>query len=103
MVLRADGFDWDKGNRGKCEKHGISVSSIEDLFTRPLAILPDAGHSHSEHRFRAIARTEKGRAVFIVFTLRRKSEEVLIRPISARYMHQKELEAYEKENPHLQE
>jgi hypothetical protein len=43
----------------------------------------------------------KGRGVFIVFTLRRKGDEVLIRPISARYMHKKEIEAYEEENPDL--
>jgi uncharacterized protein len=41
--------------------------------------------------------------VFIVFTFRRKGDEVLIRPISARYMHRKEVEAYEKENPDLQD
>lgn len=101
MSLHANGFDWDKGNRPKCEKHGISVSAIENLFTRPLAILPDAAHSQGECRFRAIGRTEKGRGVFIVFTFRRKGGEVLIRPIGARYMHKKEIEAYEKENPDL--
>ena len=101
MTLRANGFDWDEGNRAKCEKHGLSVSTIEDLFARPLAILPDAAHSQSENRFRAIGRTDKGRAVFIVFTFRRKGDEVLIRPVSARYMHKKEIEAYEKENPNL--
>jgi hypothetical protein len=84
MTLHANGFDWDKDNRVKCEKHGLSVSAIERLFTRPLAILPDAAHSQSERRFRAIGRTEKRRGVFIVFTLRRKGGEVLIRPISAR-------------------
>lgn len=103
MALHANGFDWDKGNRAKCEKHGLSISVIEDLFARPLAILPDPSHSESERRFRAIGRTEKGRGVFIVFTLRRKGDEVRIRPISARYMHKKETEAYEKENPNLQE
>ena len=66
-----------------------------------LAILPDAAHAQSERRFRAIGRTEKGRSVFIVFTLRHKGDETLIRPISARYMHKKEIEAYEKENPDL--
>jgi uncharacterized protein len=101
MALHANGFDWDKGNCAKCEKHGLSRSAIESLFTRPLAILPDSARSHSERRFRAIGRTEKGRGVFIVFTLRRKGDEVLIRPISARYMHKKEIEAYEKENPDL--
>lgn len=101
MAVQANGFDWDKGNRGKCEKHGLSVFAIEDLFTRPLAILPDSTHSYSERRFRAICRTENGRGVFIVFTLRRKGDEMLIRPISARYMHKKEIEVYEEENPNL--
>jgi len=50
---------------------------------------------------RAIGRTDKGRGVFIIFTLRRRGDELLIRPISVRYMHKKEIEAYEKENPDL--
>jgi uncharacterized DUF497 family protein len=91
----------DYGFRGECEKHGLSVAAIEGLFARQLAILPDAAHSQSERRFRAIGRTEKGRGVFIVFTLRRNGDEILIRPVSARYMHQEEIEAYENENPGL--
>ncbi len=101
MALQVNGFDWDKGNRAKCEKHGLSTGVIESLFTRPLAILPDPSHSQRERRLRAIGRTDKGRGVFIVFTLRRKGDALLIRPISARYMHKKEIEAYEKENPDL--
>jgi hypothetical protein len=31
MTLQANGFDWDKGNRAKCEKHGLSTSVIESL------------------------------------------------------------------------
>ena len=101
VISEANGFDWDRGNRAKCEKHGLSVEAVESLFVRPLAILPDAAHSLREKRFRAIGRTERGRGVFIIFTLRRKNDELLIRPISARYMHKKEIEAYEKENPEL--
>ena len=101
MTLEANGFDWDRGNRAKCEKHGLSIAAIESLFASPLAILPDAAHSQRENRFRAIGRTEKGRGVFIIFALRRKGDKLLIRPISARYMHKKEIEAYEKENPDL--
>jgi uncharacterized DUF497 family protein len=97
--VQANGFDWDKGNRTKCEKHGLSSSVIEGLFNRPLAVLPDSAHSQGERRFRAVGRTDKGRGVFIVFTLRRNGDELLIRPISARYMHKKEIDAYEKENP----
>ena len=48
-----------------------------------------------------MGRTDKGRGVFIVFRLRRNGDELLIRPISARYMHKKEIDAYEKENPDL--
>ncbi len=101
MNLQANGFDWDRGNRAKCEKHGLSAGVIEELFARPLAILADAGHSQRESRFRAIGRTEKGRGVFIVFTLRHKEDELLIRPISARYMHKREIDAFEKENSEL--
>jgi uncharacterized DUF497 family protein len=101
MILQANGFEWDRGNRAKCAKHGLSVAVIKGLFARPLAILPDAAHSQRENRFRAIGRTEKGRGMFIIFTLRRKGDELLIRPISARYMHKKEIDAFEKENPGL--
>jgi len=48
MTLQANGFDWDRGNRAKCEKPGLSVAVIEGLFARPLAILPDAAHSQQE-------------------------------------------------------
>jgi uncharacterized DUF497 family protein len=41
--------------------------------------------------------------MFVVFTLRVKRGETLIRPISARYMHGKEIEGYEKESPDIQD
>ena len=69
---------------------------IESLFYRPISVLPDPNHSHAEERFRAIGRTVRGRHVFVVFTLRLRDGDVFIRPISARYMHQKEVEHYEK-------
>ena len=90
------GFDWDDGNRTKCRKHGVSIPAIEDQFRRGLTILPDAAHSQAEQRFRGIGRTENGRAIFVVFTIRRRGGDVLIRPISARYMHKKEAEHYAK-------
>lgn len=103
VTVQANGFDWDQGNRSKCQKHGLSIAAIESLFTRPIAIFPDERHSRKEKRYRAVGQTSAGRYVFIVFTLRRKESGVLIRPISARYMHKKEVTAYEKENPDLQE
>jgi uncharacterized protein len=99
MVLQFDGFDWDRGNRAKCQKHGLSIALIESLFARPLAIIPSAADSQEERRFCAVGQTGNDRRVFLVFTLRRKDDKQLIRPISARYMHKKEIESYEKENP----
>jgi len=34
----------------------------------------------------------------VTFTLRTKDKRRLIRPVTARYMHAKEIEAYEKES-----
>jgi uncharacterized protein len=94
-----DGFDWDSGNRGKCQKHGVSLAEIERLFERTAIVGPDVSHSGGEHRFRAVGTTAKGRRVFLVFTWRTKDGKRLLRPISARYMHKKEVVAHEKEIP----
>jgi uncharacterized DUF497 family protein len=97
MALVVDGFDWDRGNRNKCQKHGVSIAVIESLFHGPIAVLPDPEHSAREERFKAIGRADDGRGVLIAFTLREHDGETLIRPISARYMRRKETEYYEKE------
>ena len=50
-----------------------------------------------EPRMRAIGRTEAGRHVFLVFMFRTISGQTRLRPISARYMHQKEIDHYEQQ------
>jgi uncharacterized DUF497 family protein len=75
----------------------VSLTEVDELFRRPIAILPDLKHSRTEERFKAIGTTSTGRYVFLVFTLRRRGGEMLIRPVSARYMHRKEIAHYEKE------
>lgn len=97
MAMLFEGFDWDQGNRAKCQKHGVSLVEIERLFDRPLRIEPDPAHSAREERFKAIGTTSTGRHVFLVFTLRRHGAETLIRPISARFMHRKEVQHYEEQ------
>ncbi len=91
------GFDWDAGNREKCRKHGVSLAAVETLFHRPIALYRDAAHSRDEERFKAIGKTDAGRSVVIVFTLRQRAGESFVRPISARYMHAKEIANYEEE------
>lgn len=100
--MDVSGFEWDKGNAAKCRKHGVSPEEIEEVFARPVTILPDHAHSLTEERLRAVGRTAANRYVFVVFTIRERQDGGrYIRPISARYMHQKEVESYEKENPDL--
>ena len=97
--MRVDGFDWDPGNIEKCEKHGLAREDIEDFFYQDnIYVAPDIEHSITESRFFAIGRLLKsGRAVIVVFTIRDKEGKKLIRPISARFMHKKEVNRYEKE------
>lgn len=95
--MRVAGFDWDSGNRLKCQRHGVSIAEIEDMFHRQIAIFPDLLHSKSEERFKAIGKTKQGRGIFAVFAIRNRGGRNLIRPISARYMRSKEMEHYEKE------
>ena len=94
--MKVSGFNWDSGNVGKCNKHGISCAAIEDLFYREIWIGPDLKHSKQEERYLAIGRAANGRPVIVAFALRENSGECFIRPISARYMHKKELERYEE-------
>jgi uncharacterized DUF497 family protein len=61
----------------------------------------DPKHSKREERHWAIGKTEIGRWLFLVFTLRERDGKQYIRPISARYMHRKEIKHYEEENPEL--
>ena len=100
--LAVAGFDWDEGNLAKCVKHGVAVEEIEALFRAGPAVAPDMAHSAAEDRLIAVGRTAQGRALFVAFTLREKQGHRLIRSVSARYMHKKEIEAYEKEGSKTQ-
>ena len=93
------GFDWDQGNWPKCGRHGVKKNEIEALFKTGPAVSPTHGGVHGEIRQLAIGRTPTGRWLFVAFTFRRRrrGRRRLIRPISARYMHPKEVEHYEKQ------
>lgn len=96
--MRVSGFDWDIGNIEKCQKHGMRLSEIEELFMRSPAVMTNDRHNTSEARLQAIGRTKSGRYGFVVFTFRSKGGKLFIRPISARFMHNKEIEYYERQN-----
>jgi uncharacterized DUF497 family protein len=100
MTPKVAGFDWDTGNEEKCRKHGVSRAEIEELFQGTMMVLRDERHSTAaEERHLAIGKTKQGRHVLVAFTLRKRLGRTLIRPISARYMHKKEIAHFEKANP----
>jgi uncharacterized DUF497 family protein len=95
MGIIVEGFDWDEGNVTKCQKHGVTLEEIEEFFQAQIYVAPDLKHSQDEERFLAVGRLPSGRPMFVAFTFRNK----LIRPISARYMHEKEAKQYEQISP----
>ena len=93
--MKIAGFDWDDGNWPKCGKHGVRLEEIEQVLLGNPAVMPDP--HPDEPRLRAIGRTKAGRFVFLVFMLRQDDVQTLLRPISARFMHQKEIDHYENQ------
>ncbi len=89
------GFDWDQDNRTHCRKHGVSIAEIEALLRDDPRVASDLKHAHFEDRLIAVGRTEKGRPLFVAFTIRERFGQQMIRPVSARYMHAKEIKSYE--------
>ena len=92
-----DGIDWDGGNGEKCQKHGVSIREIEEVFDNEPMVLLNQKHDSEETRYHAVGKSREGRYIFIVFTERQRGGEVFIRPISARYMHKKEVVHYERQ------
>ena len=94
--MKIAGFDWDEGNREKCQKHGVTIAEIEGLFAGELLVAPDMAHSASEERWIAVGRGWAKRAMFVAFTLRELDERTFVRPVSARFMHKKEADRYDQ-------
>lgn len=97
--MKFDGFDWDQGNIEKCRRHGLTLAEIESVFDGAVIILPDLDHSELENRLRGIGVTVTGRSAFVVFTMRNGK----LRPLSARFMHRREVDRYEKDNSDIRE
>ncbi len=89
-----EGFEWDAGNIGKSwGKHGVQPLEAEQIFAHvPLLIHTDTKHSQEETRYFALGRTDNGKGLCVVFTMRDRK----LRVISARPMSRKERSIYEK-------
>jgi uncharacterized DUF497 family protein len=87
-------FEWNRGNLNKSRhKHNVFKDEAESVFlNKDSVVLPDQEHSLTEERFVIIGKSNNERHLFISFTLRKNK----VRIISARRMHKKEVEKYEK-------
>ena len=92
-------FDWDEGNSNKnWERHGVTQREAEQaFFDEHKFATNDTIHSETEKRFVLIAKTKRGRLLYIVYTMREKDHNKKVRIISARDMSKKkEVAIYEK-------
>jgi uncharacterized DUF497 family protein len=89
-------FEWDRGNEQKnWLKHKVTGEEAEEAFDdERRLILEDIKHSEKEARYVLIGTTEKGRMLFVVYTLR--NDNTTVRIISARDVNRKEVQFYEK-------
>jgi uncharacterized DUF497 family protein len=102
LLEGCEGFDWDEGNLHKNrDRHGVEFWECEEIFfNRPLVVSPDSGHSQQEVRHYCLGKTDAGRRLFVVFTVRNER----IRVISARDMSRRERKEYrrhEEDDPYL--
>ena len=92
---KVEGFDWDKGNSRKNDKHGVDMTEAEEIFLdQRLLMFAGERHGGSEARFNALGKTKEGRLLHVTFTVRGGGRK--IRVISARPMSYKERGVYEK-------
>jgi|SRR3989338_1336829 len=91
--IQLSGFDWDEANREKnWIRHKVDYKESEEIFfNKPLFIDENVRHSSKEKKFEALGQTNKGRGLFVVFTIRNNK----IRIISARDQDSKERRKYE--------
>ncbi len=88
------GFDWDEGNKQKnWERHEVDYKECEEVFfNKPLLISEDTKHSSQEKRYHVLGRSDAGRTLFLVFTIRNNK----VRIISGRDQSRKERRIYEQ-------
>lgn len=89
-----NGFEWDEGNSSKnWKRHQVSQTEAEQVFlNRPVVVTAAWTRSKTETRQCAFGRTDAGRLLAVVFTIRGP----MLRVISARPMSRRERENYEQ-------
>jgi uncharacterized DUF497 family protein len=86
------GFDWDAANVGHTLRHAVTPFEVEEVVARPHITVP-ARTVKSEERWKLFRKTEAGRYLVVVFTIRRK----LFRTVTAYEMNTTERKKYARQ------
>jgi uncharacterized DUF497 family protein len=88
-------FDWNPANaRRNFETHGVTFFEAASVFVDSDALdLADDAHSGEEQRHWRVGRSDEGRTLTVVYTVRRSKDGETIRIISARKASRKERKA----------
>lgn len=95
-ALKRIELDRNDGNLEHVIKHGVARSEIEQVFRNDPLIVPDPYPGSVEERWRAIGKNDNDRRIFVVYTYRLVGNGLRVRPNSARYMRNREIESYEE-------
>jgi len=71
VLDQLDGFDWDAANVNHIMRHAVAPFEVEEVAGRPHVIIP-AKTVKGEKRWKLLGKTEIGRYLVAVFTIRRK-------------------------------
>ena len=83
------GFEWDVHNAGHVALHDVSPEEVEQATRRRHIVIP-AAPQRGEKRWKLLGRTDAGRYLVIVFTIRRRK----FRAVTAYTMNRAERRIY---------
>jgi uncharacterized protein len=83
------GFDWDAANVGHILRHAVTPFEVQEAVARVHVSIP-AKTVNGERRWKLFGKTESGRWLVVVFTIRRK----LFRTVTAYEMNATERKKY---------
>ena len=87
FLSKLEEFEWDKGNLEHIKRHRVGYKECEEVFlNKPLIILGDEKHSIYEERFKVFGKSNEGRCLVLVVTVRKNR----IRVVMARDQNKKE-------------
>jgi len=82
-------FDWDDGNRPKCERR-VPIADIEAVFANRKAM---RGQTETPNRWWAV---DPDKRIFLIFVHRKIEGRQRIRVISAHFLHKEELQKWRR-------